>query len=116
MLPAGVAAGTVQSAGAAVTLHVIPQRHQGKGQAALNTLLNAAYVTSMALAGMGGDTIGIRNVFVAGGIIALIGVAAATPWLRGAVPPQDVAAAPTPTPVSDPEVEPTLHSGETTPT
>jgi predicted MFS family arabinose efflux permease len=114
MLLAGVAAGTVQSAGAAVTLHVIPQRHQGKGQAALNTLLNAVYVTSMALAGVGGDTIGIRNVFVAGGILALIGVAAATPWLRGAMPPQDLAEAPTPVPET--EVERTLHSGETTPT
>jgi DHA1 family inner membrane transport protein len=114
MLLAGMAAGTVQSAGAAVTLHVIPQRHQGKGQAALNTLLNAAYVTSMALAGAGGDTIGIRNVFVAGGIIALIGVAAATPWLRGAVPARDVATSPTSAPVPEAEVERTLHSEEPT--
>src|SRR4029079_8515751 len=91
MLLAGVAAGTVQSAGAAVTLHVIPQRHQGKGQAAINTLLNAAYVTSMALAGAGGDTVGIRTVFVAGGVIALLGVLAATPWLWGAVPPNSAA-------------------------
>ncbi len=102
MLLAGVAAGTVQTAGAAVTLHVIPQRHQGKGQAAVNTLLNAAYVTSMALAGAGGDTIGIRNVFIVGGIIAVIGVVAAIPWLRGAVPPDRETVAPSPSP---PEAE-----------
>jgi MFS family permease len=113
MLLAGVAAGTVQSAGAAVTLHVIPQRHQGKGQAALNTLLNAAYVTSMALAGAGGDTIGIRNVFVVGGIVALIGVVAATPWLRGAVPPDSVAVTPPSSPTADVEGDGSRYSERT---
>ena len=87
MLIAGAAAGTVESAGAAVSLHEIPQRHQAKGTATLDALLNGAYVTSIALAGVGGDTIGVRNVFVAGGILALLGVAGAAPLLRGAVKP-----------------------------
>jgi predicted MFS family arabinose efflux permease len=114
MLLAGVAAGTVQSAGAAVTLHVIPQRHQGKGQAAINTLLNAAYVTSMALAGAGGDTVGIRAVFVAGGVIAFLGVMAATPWLWGAVPPNS-AAVPSVPPDAGEDVTRAAYAGETPP-
>jgi MFS family permease len=87
MLLAGAAAGTVESAGAAVMLHELPQRHQGKGSATLDTLLNAAYVTSIALAGLGGDTIGIRQVFLVGGVVALLGVVVALPWLRDAVKP-----------------------------
>src|SRR5205823_6062885 len=87
MLLAGVAAGTVETAGSAVLLHEIPQQHQGKGTASLDTLLNIAYVTSIALAGVGGDAVGIRNVFVIGGTLALVGVAGATPLLRGAAPP-----------------------------
>jgi MFS family permease len=115
MILAGVAAGTVQSAGAAVTLHVIPQRHQGKGQAAINTLLNAAYVTSMALAGVGGDTVGIRTVFVAGGVLALLGVLAATPWLWGAVPPNSVALPPAPPTDSEGDATRTAYAGEPPP-
>ena len=41
-----------QSAGATVSLHEIPQQHQAKGNATLDTLLNTAYVTSIGLAGM----------------------------------------------------------------
>jgi len=90
MMIAGGAAGTLQSAGSAVILHTVPQQHQGKASAAQTTLLNVAYVTSIALAGIGGDTIGIRGVFVFGGIVALIGVAGATPLLWGALAPHTV--------------------------
>jgi DHA3 family macrolide efflux protein-like MFS transporter len=99
MLVAGAAAGTVESAGAAVTLHVVPQQHQGKASATLDTLLNAAYVASITLAGLGGDTIGIRWVFVAGGVVAVLGALAAVPLLRGLIPP---AQEPLPSPASDP--------------
>jgi len=90
MLVAGAAAGAAQSAGSAIASHEVPQRHQGKITATQNTILNAAYVTSIAFAGIGGDLIGIRGVFVFGGTIALLGVALATPLLRGAVPPPAV--------------------------
>jgi MFS family permease len=99
MLVAGAAAGTVESAGATVTLHVVPQQHQGKASATLDTLLNAAYVASITLAGLGGDTIGIRWVFVAGGVVAVLGALAAVPLLRGLIPP---AQEPLPSPASDP--------------
>jgi DHA3 family macrolide efflux protein-like MFS transporter len=98
MLAAGAAAGTVESAGAAVTLHVVPQQHQGKASATLDTLLNAAYVASITLAGLGGDTVGIRWVFVAGGVVAVLGALAAVPLLRGLIPP---AQEPLPSPAVD---------------
>jgi predicted MFS family arabinose efflux permease len=79
---AGVAAGAVQSAGAVVMLHEIPQRHQGKGNATLNTLLNISYVTSIALSGVSGQLLGIRNTFIIGGVLALLGVLLAVPFLN----------------------------------
>jgi MFS family permease len=81
MCVAGMAAGAVESAGAVVTLHEIPQRHQGKGNASINTLLNASYLTSIALSGVGGEFLGIRGTFVAGGLVALVGVLLAMPLL-----------------------------------
>ena len=82
MSVAGVAAGAVESAGAVVTLQEIPQRHQGKGNASINTLLNASYLTSIALSGIGGEILGIRGTFIAGGLLALLGVVLALPLLR----------------------------------
>jgi MFS family permease len=87
MLLAGTAAGTVESAGAGIVLQEVPQEHQGKGSATLDTLLNAAYVTSIVLAGAAGDVIGIRAVFIVGGLVAVLGAAVATPLLWGAVQP-----------------------------
>ena len=81
MCIAGAAAGAVESAGAVVTLHEIPQRHQGKGNASINTLLNASYLTSIALSGVSGELLGIRGTFVAGGLVALVGVLLAMPLL-----------------------------------
>ncbi|MBF6611568.1 MAG: MFS transporter [Chloroflexi bacterium] len=81
MCLAGIAAGAVESSGAAITLHEIPQRHQGKGNASINTLLNAAYLTSIALSGIGGDLVGIQGTFVVGGLVALAGVVMALPFL-----------------------------------
>lgn len=78
---AGVAAGAVESSGAAITIHEIPQRHQGKGNSSINSLLNLSYLASVSLAGVGGDLLGIRGTFVAGGVVALLGVALAFPFL-----------------------------------
>lgn len=79
---AGIAAGAVQSAGAVIMLHEIPQRHQGKANSTLNTLLNVSYVTSIALSGVSGEALGIRNTFIVGGVIALFGVLLAFPLLN----------------------------------
>jgi predicted MFS family arabinose efflux permease len=81
MCIAGGAAGAVESAGAAVIAHEIPQRHQGKGNASINTLLNASYLTSIALSGIGGELLGIRGTFIIGGAVALAGVLLAFPLL-----------------------------------
>jgi MFS family permease len=81
MCIAGGAAGAVESAGAVITLREIPQRHQGKGNASINTLLNASYLTSIALSGISGELLGIRGTFVAGGLVALAGVLLAMPLL-----------------------------------
>lgn len=88
ILVAGIAAGTVESVGSVIVLHEVPQQHQGKGSATLDTLLNAAYVTSIALAGAAGDLIGIRGVFIAGGLVAILGVGFAAPLLLGALKPE----------------------------
>jgi MFS family permease len=114
MLLAGAAAGTVESAGAAVMLHELPQRHQGKGSATLDTLLNAAYVTSIALAGLGGDTIGIRQVFLVGGVVALLGVVVALPWLRDAVKPGSTSQADVSTTQGSTHIESSEHLEEAT--
>jgi MFS transporter, DHA3 family, macrolide efflux protein len=81
MCLAGVAAGAVESAGAAVTIHEIPQRHQGKGNSTINSLLNLSYLASVSLAGVGGDLVGVRGTFVIGGAVALLGVLLAFPFL-----------------------------------
>lgn len=81
MSVAGMAAGAVESAGAVITLHEIPQRHQGKGNASINTLLNGSYLTSIALSGLAGEVLGIRGTFITGGILALLGVLMALPLL-----------------------------------
>lgn len=88
MFVMGITVGAVESAGAVITTHEIPQRHQGKGTATLNTLLNASYLTSIAVAGVAGELIGIRGTFVVGGVIALLGVLLAVPLLTTrALPP-----------------------------
>ena len=81
MFVMGITVGAVESAGAAVTIHEIPQRHQGKGTSTLNTLLNVSYMTSIAVAGVAGELIGIRGTFAVGGVIALLGVLLAVPLL-----------------------------------
>ncbi len=87
MCVAGMAAGAVESAGAVVTLHEIPQRHQGKGNASINTLLNGSYLASLALSGIGGELVGIRGTFIVGGLVALVGVGLAMPLLRARLRP-----------------------------
>ena len=77
----GATAGTVQSAAGAVTLHEVPQKHQGKANAALNMILNLAELASMGAAGVLAAIFGVRGAFVAGGVIAALGVALATPLL-----------------------------------
>ncbi len=81
MCAAGMAAGAVESAGAVITLNEIPQRHQGKGNASINTLLNASYLTSIAISGVAGEVLGIRGTFITGGMLALLGVLLALPLL-----------------------------------
>jgi MFS family permease len=81
MFVMGITVGVVESAGAAVTIHEIPQRHQGKGTATLNTLLNASYLISIAISGVAGELIGIRGTFAVGGVVALLGVLLAIPLL-----------------------------------
>jgi predicted MFS family arabinose efflux permease len=77
----GASAGTVQTAAGAVVLHHVPQRHQGKANAALNMLLNLANVASMGSAGILASLTGIRGTFGIGGLMALLGVMLATPLL-----------------------------------
>lgn len=81
MFAMGITVGVVESAGAAVTIHEIPQRHQGKGTATLNMLLNASYLISIAISGVAGELIGIRGTFAVGGVVAMLGVLLAVPLL-----------------------------------
>ena len=53
------------------------------------TLLNASYLTSIALSGVSGALLGIRGTFVAGGLVALVGVLLAMPLLASRRNPAD---------------------------
>ncbi|MDH5507397.1 MAG: MFS transporter [Anaerolineae bacterium] len=65
----------VQAAVQTIIQTAVPDELRGRTGAANNAMITTANLVSMAMAGMLGDTIGVRNVFVVGGgLVALAGV------------------------------------------
>lgn len=56
---------------------------RGRTSSALNTVITAANVTSMALAGVAATLVGIRGVFVLAGIISVLAGVATAVLFRG---------------------------------
>jgi predicted MFS family arabinose efflux permease len=50
----------------------VPNEKRGRAGSAINTAISVASVTSMALAGVLGDALGVRNVFVLSGLVVIV--------------------------------------------
>jgi MFS family permease len=77
LLFVGLSVGPVQAGANTLSQTLIEDSLRGRVGGALNTLISAANITSMGLAGVAAAAIGTRNVFlVAGAIVAMSGVLA----------------------------------------
>jgi MFS family permease len=75
MLPVGLALAPVEASIATLSQTSVSDALRGRVGAALQTMIGAANITSMALAGVLADSIGVRSVFVlAGGLAILAGL------------------------------------------
>lgn len=78
LLLVGLFIAPVQAAAATLMQHHVPDDKRGRASSALNTVITLASVISMALSGVLGDVLGVRQVFyLAGGISVFAGVLAA---------------------------------------
>jgi predicted MFS family arabinose efflux permease len=68
----GLSVGPVQAGANTLSQTLIEDSMRGRVGGALNTLISAANITSMGLAGVAAAAIGTRNVFLAAGILVLI--------------------------------------------
>jgi MFS family permease len=68
----GLSVGPVQAGANTLSQTLIEDSMRGRVGGALNTLISAANITSMGLAGVAAAAIGTRNVFLASGILVLI--------------------------------------------
>jgi MFS family permease len=94
LLLVGLFIAPVQAAASTLMQQHVPDERRGRASSALNTVITLASVISMALAGVLGDVLGVRQVFcLAGGITVLAGVLAAmlmrTPALQTAPATQE---------------------------
>ncbi|MFQ6058483.1 MAG: MFS transporter [Anaerolineae bacterium] len=67
---------------AAMTQALVPDEKRGRVESALNTLITVATMTSMGLAGLLGDPLGVRVVFLLAGLITALSGVMATFTLR----------------------------------
>ncbi|HET8738507.1 MAG TPA: MFS transporter [Acidimicrobiia bacterium] len=85
----GICVGPVQAGANTLSQTLIEDKLRGRVGGALNTLISAANVTSMGLAGIAAAALGTRNVFLLSGCV-VIGSGALAYWLfgelRGRVP------------------------------
>ncbi|HJS72108.1 MAG TPA: MFS transporter [Acidimicrobiia bacterium] len=68
----GVSVGPVQAGANTLSQTLIEDSMRGRVNGALNTLISAANITSMGLAGLAAAAIGTRNVFLASGCVVLL--------------------------------------------
>jgi MFS family permease len=76
----------LQASIATIMQTAVEDRLRGRIGAALNTVISSASLLSMALAGVAGQVIGIRNVFLAGGVITVLAGLAAVGFFSKAQP------------------------------
>jgi MFS family permease len=67
----GLSVGPVQAGANTLSQTLIEDSMRGRVGGALNTLISAANITSMGLAGLAAAAIGVRNVFLASGCLVL---------------------------------------------
>lgn len=92
LLPIGLAMTPVNAAVATLTQTAVSDALRGRIGAALQTMVGAANITSMALAGVLAGVVGVRNVFVLAGVLALFAGALAIPLFgRQLAPAPEVA-------------------------
>jgi MFS family permease len=68
----GLSVGPVQAGANTLSQTLIEDSMRGRVGGALNTLISAANITSMGLAGLAASAIGVRNVFLASGCLVLL--------------------------------------------
>jgi DHA3 family macrolide efflux protein-like MFS transporter len=61
----------VQATASTIMQKYVPNEKRGRAGSAINTAISVASVTSMALAGVLGDVVGIRNVFMLSGVVVI---------------------------------------------
>ena len=87
----GVSVGPVQAGANTLSQTLIEDSMRGRVGGALNTLMSAANITSMGLAGLAAAAIGTRNVFLASGCVVLLSGVLAYTLFRELREPRDVA-------------------------
>ncbi len=78
MFPTGLVSAPVHASVATLTQTAVPDALRGRTSAAMQTVVGTANITSMALAGVLADLMGVRPVFlIAGGLVVLAGLVSA---------------------------------------
>jgi len=72
LFPIGLAIMPVNASIATLTQTLVSDELRGRIGAALQTMIGAASITSMALAGVLAGLVGVRNVFLMAGVLAII--------------------------------------------
>jgi len=79
LFPIGIALMPVNAAVATLTQTLVSDELRGRIGAALQTMVGAANITSMALAGVLAGLVGVRNVFLMAGVLAVVAGLVAIP-------------------------------------
>lgn len=82
----GLLVAPLQAAASTLMQTSVPLTLLGRAASSLNTLVTTSSLISMAFAGAFGDVIGIRNVFLIGGALAILGGLAGARLFAGAAP------------------------------
>ncbi|HID35160.1 MAG TPA: MFS transporter [Anaerolineae bacterium] len=77
--PVGLAMAAVNAAIGALTQTLVRDELRGRIGAVLQTMVGAANITSMALTGGLADVVGVRNVFLLAGLMAILAGIVAIP-------------------------------------
>ena len=87
LFPIGMAMMPVNAAIATLTQTLVSDELRGRIGAALQTMIGAANITSMALAGVLAEIVGVRNVFLLAGMLAVLAGAIAVPIFGASTAP-----------------------------
>jgi MFS family permease len=77
----GVCSSAIQAGSVTLLQHAVPDHVRGRAESTLDTLLAVSMLIAMAGAGVLGDRLGARTVFVAAGVLALMGGLVGRAWL-----------------------------------